>query len=100
VQSTVSKPYPSLKIMEVSTGTRFSKGEKKMSKAWSVAMGRQMRSTKVMAQASFGVFLFIEALRRNKRVTRKAGSKNPRESTMWTLQRLACWDMVKEGRKV
>lgn len=47
----------------------------------------------------FGVFVLIEALRRNNSVTRNAGSKNPRESTMWTLQRLACWDILKEGTK-
>jgi len=32
----------------------------------------------------------MEALRRNNKVKRKAGSKNPREKTTWILQRLAC----------
>jgi hypothetical protein len=45
-------------------------------------------NTNVIAQVSFGVFFVIEALRRKSNVTRKAGSKNPRERTMLILQRL------------
>lgn len=42
-------------------------------------MGRHVRSTKVIAHVSFGVFFLMEALRRKSRVTRNAGSKNPNE---------------------
>lgn len=53
-----------------------------------------------MAQASFGVFFFIEALRRKRSVTRKAGSKSPNERTVCVLQRPTCCEIEREGKKV
>ncbi|KAM7272673.1 hypothetical protein ACFE04_027336 [Oxalis oulophora] len=62
--------------------------------------GRQVPKIEAIGPNPLGGFLLMETLTRNNSVTRKPGSKNPKERTTLILQRLACSSDVKEEEKI
>lgn len=91
--------FETTELLRKTSGNGSCIPEKKTNKTCRKRTGKQLAKTKTKAQEPRGVFFWTDTLTRKSWVTRKPGSKNPNENTIWILQKLACCSRVREEMK-